>query len=325
MNKRNKFSGIGPIIVLFILSPVIAELLFGSTPASRAVQLIFESLFYGSGALLIREVARRNQLGWTSIILLGIAFGTLEECILLQSAFNPTFLGNDLSFGRAWGVNWVWTEYIIGYHAIWSITIPVLLTELIFPDRKAEPWLSRWGIWLTSIIFALSCAAFYSTFYKMSGFSSTLVHYLIAGSLVLCFIGISFYLPEQPLLKHKLKTPAPVFVGIIAFAGSILWLYLFSLIFKHDSGLPSWIVQLSGIFILFPLVYLISGWSRQNWKDIHRFSLASGALMASMLFGLFVLMQMNNQLDQICQVIFILITIALLIALKKRRLNSYTP
>jgi len=319
---KDSFSNIKPILLLFILSPLIAELLFGSTPASRSFQLIFEAFFYGSAVLLIREFARRYNLGWTSIIVLGIAFGIIEECILLQSAFNPNFLGNDLTYGRALGVNWVWAEYIIGYHAIWSITIPILITELIFPGKSSEPWLSKTGIGIMAIIYLLSSVAFYSTFIKITGFTTTLVHYLIAGIMALVLIVLAVNLPKQRSFKPISKTPSSLFVGIVAFAGSAAWLILFALLFKQGAGLTPWIIELTGILIVMILYWLISGWAQQNWNNNHRFSLVFGGLMASMIFGLVTLVQSGNQLDIICQVIFILISSGLLFLLKKRLLKN---
>ncbi|HZK94744.1 MAG TPA: hypothetical protein VFC67_11095 [Prolixibacteraceae bacterium] len=319
---KNSFSNIKPILSLFILSPLIAELLFGSTPASRSFQLIFETFFYGSGVLLIREIARRRGLGWISIILLGIAFGIIEECILLQTAFNPNFLGNDLTFGRAGGVNWVWAEYIIGYHAIWSITIPILITELIFHSKSTRPWLSKTGIGITAVIYLLSCVAFYSTFVKMTGFTTSFVHYSIAGILALSLIVLSLWLPNKMSFKSFPKTPSLFVIGVVAFAGSASWLGFFSLLFKQGAGLSPWMVELSGLLIVMILYFLISGCVRQNWNNTHRFSLAFGGLMASMVFGLITLVQAGNQLDIICQMIFILITTVLMVLLKKRLLKS---
>ncbi|HEY3390440.1 MAG TPA: hypothetical protein VGK38_12750 [Prolixibacteraceae bacterium] len=318
MDKSNKLSDLKPILTLYVLSPLIAELLFGSTPVSRSVQLIFESLLYGSGVLLVREFARRQRLGWTSIILLGIAFGVVEECILLQSAFNPQFLGNDLSFGRSGGVNWVWGQYIIGYHAIWSIAIPILVAELIYPDRKTQPWLNKTGIAITSSIYLFSCVAFYSTFVKLSGFTTSFIHYLVAGVLAFVLIVLAVYLPSRISVKSASKKPAPFVIGIIAFAGSTIWLILFSLLFKQGVGLPAWIVQLSGILIVLILFFFLSGWVRQNWNENHWFSVAFGCLMASMIFGLTTLIQSGNQLDIASQVAFILITTGLMFLLYKR-------
>ena len=318
MIKKDSFAHIKPTITLFILSPLIAELLVGSTPASRSFQLIFESLFYGSAVLLIRELVRRRNLGWISIIGLGIAFGVIEECLLLQSAFNPSFLGNDLTFGRSLGVNWVWAEYIIGYHAIWSITIPILITELIFPQRRTEPWLSKTGIGIACVIYLLSSVAFYSTFVKMSGFTTSGIHYLAAGILALCLILFSVYLPIKITFNSSLKTPSPFATGIIVFAASAVWLILFSLIFKKGAGLEPWIVETTGLVEVIILGLFISSWVRQKWTDSHRFYVLCGGLMASMLFGLINLTQANNSLDVACQTVFIVLTTGLLILLKKR-------
>ena len=324
MGNKTIFSNAKPILTLFILSPLIAELLFGSTPASRSFQLIFETVFYGSGVLLIREIARRRHLGWTSVIVLGIAFGIIEECILLQSAFNPNFLGNDLTYGRTLGINWVWAEYIIGYHAIWSITIPILITELLFPGKRTQPWLSNTGVGITAVIYLLISVAFYSTFVKLSGFTTSFEHYLIAGAIALGLIVLAIYLPIKTLFKSVSETPSSLMTGVIAVGGSAAWLILFSLQFKKGAGLPVWTVELSGLFIVMVLWFLFSGWMKQNWNDNHLFSLAFGGLMASMLFGLVTLVQAGNQLDIICQAVFIVIAIGLMMLLRKRILKRDT-
>jgi hypothetical protein len=322
MAKKNILTKIGPIAVLFILSPIIAELLSGSTPASRAEQLIFESVFYGSAALLIREFVRRYKLGWFSIILLGFAFGIIEEGLLLQSAFNPHFLNYDIAFGRLWGVNWVWSEIIICNHAIWSITMPVLFAELIFPVRKAEAWLSKLGIVIFAILYLLSSSAFYTTFYKMSGFTTSLIHYAVAGFLAAGIILLAANLPDKPLAKYQIKTPPRFVIGIISFFASLLWLNLLSLVFKKDPGVPAWFVEFAGVVILSVLLGFILGWINSKWDNIHRFSLGCGTLYAGMVFGLIILIQSKNNLDIICQIVFILITSVLVILLGRRILNN---
>jgi hypothetical protein len=319
MKKNNLFNRIGPVLVLFFLSPLIAELLSGSTPASRAEQLIFESVFYGPAALLIREFVRRYKLGWFSIILLGFAFGIIEECLLLQSAFNPHFLNYDISFGRLWGVNWVWSEIIITNHAIWSITLPVLFAELIFPGRKSQPWLNKTGIGILVILFLLSSYGFYNTFYKMSGFTTSWVHYTIAGILAAGIILIAIKLPVKPLVKYHIKKPSAILIGIISFLVSSFWLNLLSLVFKKESGVPAWLVGLSGIILVSVMLLLIIGWINGKWDDIHRFSLACGALYAGMVFGLIILIQSRNFLDIICQIGFILI-LSILLVLRRKHL-----
>ena len=40
------------------------------------------------------------------------------------------------------GTNWVWAAWLAIYHAIFSITIPIFLVELTFPQSKTRIWLS---------------------------------------------------------------------------------------------------------------------------------------------------------------------------------------
>src|SRR5262245_65192676 len=53
-----------PLVVLFALSPLVAEVLLGATTLSQIGGLLPTSLLYGGGAVLIRELARRRSAGW---------------------------------------------------------------------------------------------------------------------------------------------------------------------------------------------------------------------------------------------------------------------
>jgi hypothetical protein len=74
---------------------------------------------------LVRDYARRWQKGWRSILILGAAYGIIEEGIMVRSFFSPTWkdLGLLATYGRWLGTNWVWAEWLAIYHAIFSITI----------------------------------------------------------------------------------------------------------------------------------------------------------------------------------------------------------
>jgi hypothetical protein len=75
------------------------------------------------------------------LLLLGAANGILEEGLMVKSPFfNPNWvdLGILGSFGRWMDVNWVWAETLTVYHAVFSITIPIVLVELAYHERKNE-------------------------------------------------------------------------------------------------------------------------------------------------------------------------------------------
>ena len=50
-----------PIVVLFLLSPFVAEILLGATTISHLESLLPVTMLYGGGAVLIRELARRKD------------------------------------------------------------------------------------------------------------------------------------------------------------------------------------------------------------------------------------------------------------------------
>jgi hypothetical protein len=141
---------IPPAIALFLLSPVVGELLSGSAPPAEFFTpfgFTIMTLLYGGGALVARELKVRWGKGMGSLLLLGAAYGILEEGVMVASFFSPYWpdLGVLGVFGRWMDVNWVWAVELTAYHAFVSITVPVILVELAYPDVKAEPWLR--GTW----------------------------------------------------------------------------------------------------------------------------------------------------------------------------------
>lgn len=322
MNQQTKLSErIGPVVVLFILSPIIAELFSGSTPVSRGGELIFESLFYGPGAILVREWARRYQRGWLSILVLGLAFGVVEECLLLQSAFNPHFLNYDIAYGRVWGVNWIWSEIIITNHAIWSITLPIVFTEVIFPKRKDSPWLNKAGIGIFLVLFILSGIGFYIIFYKMSGYVTTVSHFVVAGILAVALMVLAFRLPKEPMVTFRIKTPPPIILGIDTFLVGMIWLHILTLVFREKPDVPAWLAALVGVVLLVAYGFVVLGWKSCRWNKVYRFALVSGTLYAEMVFGLVSLVSQRNWLDILSQIGFILM-VSILILVRRKKITS---
>jgi hypothetical protein len=312
------FLKIAPAIVLSVLALAIPEIIMGSTPVSRADQWLFEFLFYGSGVLLIREIIIKFKLGWASVIILGLAFGLTEEGLLLQSVFNPGFLNLDLSFGRVGGVNWVWAQFIVGYHALFSISIPVFLAELIFRKRQNLPWLSKVWFWIICVVFAFSSLSFYLIFHNMSDFKTTPSHYLIALAIIIVLVLIAFRIRINQQVKTESKPYLSVVTGLIAFIGSFMWLYGIRLVFTKGGGFMPWVIQLFGLVALIVFVAILTRWSKWKWGVLNQFSILCGGLAAGLLFGSSILLQQGNKLDIYSQVVFILGTIILMVLLGKK-------
>ena len=134
--------------VLALLSPIIAELLSGSSPPLEFLSPFGFALLlglYGSGVLVVRELSVIWNRGWMSVIVLGAAYGILEEGVAIKSFFDPGWmdLGGLGVYGRFLGTNWVWAVWLTIYHSMISITLPILILSLLYPNLKNERLLTR--------------------------------------------------------------------------------------------------------------------------------------------------------------------------------------
>src|SRR5579884_1847766 len=102
---------LAPVFVLLVLTPLVSELLLGDIGFNAGLPffLLINMLYYGTGAILIREIVRRRGLHWSWIPVLAFAYGLIEEGLALHSLFNPHFphIGSLGFYGRAFGVDWV--------------------------------------------------------------------------------------------------------------------------------------------------------------------------------------------------------------------------
>src|SRR5437870_4296270 len=189
-----------PLLTLILLSPVIAEMLSGSSPPLEWLSPVAALLLiwlYGSGVLVMRETAVRWKTGWPSVLLLGAAYGIIEEGLAVKSFFDPGWmdLGTLGWYGRWLDVNWVWAVWLTIYHAVVSIAIPIFLVEWIWPRTRGIPLTSRRG-YIVSIA-------------------------LLAGATV--FINI-LLTPYRPSIWHLLGAAAAgVLIVLAAFLGLAGW------------------------------------------------------------------------------------------------------
>lgn len=78
---------------LLVLSPISAEYLIGygdstGRPLALLTGLLILAPLYGTVAVLIREVTRRTDRGWPTILLLSAAFGVIQAGLIDQTLFD---------------------------------------------------------------------------------------------------------------------------------------------------------------------------------------------------------------------------------------------
>lgn len=279
-------------LVLLWLAPGVAELLSGSTPPLRffnPLSLFLEGGLYGCGALLIRDAVRHRLLGWPSVLLLGAAYGVLEEGLVITSWFNPYWpdLARLATFGRAFDTSWIWALGLTSYHMIVSITLPILLTETLFPRIAGRPWLGRKGtraaaIWLGAASL-LGLAAFGFLAYRTQGYMHPPLMWLGALLLALALVWAALHLPHagagRPIAPAFAPRPAPrvwrVRLAALLYAAA----FFFCLWALPNLGPPPWVVALCMVVVLALSLGTAHRWSaRQGWGVRHRLALATGVL-----------------------------------------------
>ncbi|HEV2449217.1 MAG TPA: hypothetical protein VGU43_02265 [Thermoplasmata archaeon] len=133
------------VLALVALSPFFAEWMTGSTPPAEVLNPIAFVVsaaglagMYGGGVLLVRELTLRWHKGWATVLLLGAAYGVLEEGVAVHTFFQPSgspvgILG---SYGHWMGTNWVWDVGLAGFHSAVSIALPILFVALWWPEHR---------------------------------------------------------------------------------------------------------------------------------------------------------------------------------------------
>ena len=219
---------LGATFALAALSPFIAEFLLGDQYLSadhgagaQVGMFLVLGLWYGSAAVLIREVTRRAGRGWPTILLLGLAFGLIEEGLLTQSLFNPHYLGLDLlAYGHlgVLGIGLPWTIFVLTLHVVWSIATPIALVEGIWPGR--DPWFGRVGLGVVIGLTLLGALAILGVSWSSSGgFLATPVQLTAAAVLALAAVVVAFRLPRVTATRPAQAVLPSAAVGLVLASG----------------------------------------------------------------------------------------------------------
>jgi hypothetical protein len=296
---RSRWQRLAPAFTLLILAPVVAEVLSGATRLSFIFVLIPEIMVWGCGALIAREAVRRWRAGWTSLLLLGLALSVAEEFIIQQTSLAPLpWLASAQSFGRVWGVNWLYFLYMLCYESVWVVLVPVQLTELLFPDRRHEPWLRQGGLIISIFVFVFGSFIAWFTWTQQARPNvfhvpkytppfSTILLGLLAIALIIFGAYAIRRAPQLPPDTSR-NAPQPWLVVLAILLLGYPWYLLISMVFAPTitRGLPFWLPMIVGIAWANAAYLILKRWSSAcGWRDIHRWALVFGTLLVSMTAG----------------------------------------
>ena len=141
-------------LLISFLSITIAEFATGSTPLTDIVVnpasfFLFSipSLLglYGCGVLLIREATIKWRKGWPTTLLMGMAYGIMEEGVSVHTFFAPVnhTVGVLGDYGRVMGLNFTWAIMITLFHSVFSISLPIMISGRIWPELRTRRLLTK--------------------------------------------------------------------------------------------------------------------------------------------------------------------------------------
>jgi hypothetical protein len=284
-----------PVVSLLFLSPGIPEYLSGSSPINAiflnpfmfVFQIVANLGLYGPGVLLIYEAKVRWKKGWATVLLLGAAYGILEEGVALSTLYNPNAgpVGVLGTYGHWAGVNWVWSAGIVPFHALFSISLPILLLGLALPTTVGNSLLSKRKIGivvaiLSADVVALMVIVFLFSKYWM-GNAILLLSFVVMGVLVFAARRVTADFLRPKTLSPSTSNRKLAVFGILFFPAVFLSQFL-----GQGVGLPSVVDFLLVLFVqaLF-LVYVIRRVGSIG-NELTLLSLSAGLIAPIVVFGI---------------------------------------
>jgi len=263
------------VITLFLLSPILAELLSGSSTFFtffNPLYFLLQAVSYGIPALVIRELAIRWKLGISGMFILALGYGVFNEGLLAHTFLlpNASFF---MDYGFNFGLNWAWMPFAAIWHSLHSVVYPILITCLFYPSVAEQPWLAgRTVKILFSIAFLESLVLYFAPH------NLTSIYFFVFWAAIFVFAFISKKLPK-PIPHLPLKSSKAVF-----FLGAATVLFYFVLIAITKTQTPLiifWAILIGFVLGLWALL------KKKQWTALPAFIVfACGDYVASCLFAI---------------------------------------
>jgi hypothetical protein len=267
---------------------------------------------YGGGAVIIRETARRAGKGWPTIFLLAVAYGVIEEGLVCQTLFNPSYFRFDLlreAYIPALGMGAWWTLFVLTLHTVWSISAPIAIIESFVPARATVPWLGWPGLVLSTILFALGSVLVFLGTYHQEHFMATTPQLLGVVVTAAVLITVAFAVDPSHIRVDR-PAPQPWQVGAFAFLAS-------SAFVSARYLLSDWPIVAFYVLIYALVAIMVVRWSTSiEWGAAHRLAMAGGALLtyAWHAFPQKPVIGSTGSIDLVGNAVFAIVAVILLLA-----------
>ncbi|MGW6198665.1 hypothetical protein ACWF0M_21130 [Kribbella sp. NPDC055110] len=265
-----------PALGLFFLAPLVAEFLLGNIPLTGFFALFGLAPLYGGGAVLIRELVRRRGWGYPSVLLLALAYGVLEEGVTTQSLFNPDYVDQrllDPGHIGFLGMGAPWTLLVLGLHTVWSITVPIVLTESM-SRRTREPWLGKVGLSVYGVLFGFGVVATTVIQLNTDSFVASPAQFAGVAVAIVALVALAVWVGRRTPRRTAGRVPSVLVTGGVVLVLGSAWML------ADDLSHNGWITAAALLLLEVLTAVLLTVWSRRSgWTQRHSMAAAGGALL----------------------------------------------
>jgi len=196
-----------PLLALMILPAFLAEVFSGATLVTMfffpGIFLGYVTVLYGLPLLVIREIAVRGRFGIIGLGILGMCYGLYNEGLRSLTIYKglSTPLDVYVNYGLLGDIRIPLLTYLpFFWHATFSVVIPILFINYLFPKHAKSSWIGVKTTWIIGILVVASAIPimFYSTDGKSLGTKSQVIH-----SIAICLAWIVLWL----VARKAPKTP----------------------------------------------------------------------------------------------------------------------
>lgn len=318
------FRRVAPAFALFFLSPFVAEMLLGDFSIDASWIVLVVGPLYGGGALVVRETARRLGRGWATLLLLALAYGIFEEGIVIQTLFNPNYLGLHLlrqGYVPTLGMSAWWTPFVLTLHTVWSVSVPIAIVEALFPGRRTQPWLGNIGLGVSALLLVGGGLLVHAATRKQDPFAASNVQ-LISTWVALALV-VALGLRCRPTIGRPAgAVPGVWMMGVIALAWGLAFMSVNKLMQDWPLAAAQWALDVVAFVLLAGLA------RRAAWTPLHTLAVAGGAMLAYACHGFpqEPVAGSKGTIDLVGNTIFAIIAVVLLVfAVKKERAFLAAP
>ncbi|ACB73600.1 hypothetical protein [Opitutus terrae] len=316
------FRRVAPAFALFFLSPFVAEMLLGDFAIDAIWIVLVVGPLYGGGAVIVRETARRLGRGWATLLLLALAYGIFEEGIVIQTLFNPNYLGLHLlrhGYVPALGMSAWWTPFVLTLHTVWSISVPIAIVEALFPERRTQPWLGRIGLGISAGLMIGGALLVHGATRKQDPFTASNVQ-LVSTWIVLALVVILALRCRPKATRPAGAVPGVWVMGALALLWGLGFMSVNRLVQDWLLAGAQWALDLVGFVLL--VVFA----RRAAWTPLHTVAVAGGAMLAYACHGFpqEPVAGSKGVIDLVGNTLFAIVAVVLLVlaARKERALTS---